>query len=352
MKLTGIWAVALGGCLLAGCAPGNRYDDPVARQALRERATECLKRGARYDYLPSVRCQAIESLQDVAPEVGLPWIRHGLTDRHPAVRFAACMALGSLQHADSRECVVKLLQDPDDSVRAAAIFVLHRLGDTSHTALLAAYLKEHEDLAVRRNAALILGRLGEDGAIPLLAGMVNHADDGLHAQALESLALLGNEQAAQQLTFVANSGNGAEEVFAINALAMTRNPRFKGTFEYKLKRGDFRETKLAAARALGEVGVATGPGDALDEALDGIRFNRPQRGIEHDPPENQVLRIKQMAAAALGAIGDPRALPPLADILEEDADPRVQVAAARAVLRIIERLEASSLPFARESAVR
>lgn len=326
-----------------GCAPANPYlGDPARMTQLKQRAIEALRRGVRYDDLPSVRAQAIESFQEVAPEAGLPWIRTGLLDEHPAVRFAACMALGTLEDRASRESIAKLLEDPDDSVQAAAIFALHRVGDASHTARLASLLKEDGDLAVRRNAALVLGRLGEPGAVSLLAGVVNCADDALHFQALEALALLGNKQAVQQLTFVANSGNGPQEVFALNALAMRRDPELRKTFEYKLAEGAYLETRLAAARGLGELGSA----DGLKVATEGIRFNQPRRGLENDPPENQLMRIRQMAANALEAIGDPAGLVPLAERLEDNSDPRVQVAAAKAILRIINRVERDSLPFA------
>ncbi len=338
-----VWAVC-------GCTQKNVFvDDPIQRAALKARALEALKRGVQYDALPSVRAAAIESLQEEAPDEGRAWIRAGLHDEHPAVRFAAALALGTLRDEASRESLSKLLEDPDESVRAAAIFGLHRLGDTTRTAELAACLRDHADPAVRRNAALILGRLGETGAIPLLAGVVGCQDDALHAQALEALVLLGNPQAVEQMTFVANSGNGPQEVFALNALAAARDPALRKTFEYKLANGDYLETRLAAARGLGELGSSEG----LGVALEGLRFHQPRLGIEQDPPENQLMRVRQLAAVALGAIGEPAGLPPLAERLEDNSDPRVQVAAARAILRIINRLDQESLPFhARASAGR
>ena len=338
MWLTGVLlACWVGG----GCAPANPYlQSPARMTRLKERALEALKRGARYEQ-PVVRVQAIESLQEEAPEAALAWIRTGLHDEHPAVRFAASMALGTLGDQASGERLTKLLEDPDDSVKAAAIFALHRLGNTSHTARLAWFLRDHPDAAVRRNAALILGRLGEPGAIPLLAGAVGCKDDALHAQALEALVLLGNKDAVQQMTFVASSGNGPQEVFALNALAMTGDQSLRSTFEYRLAEGMYLETRLAAARGLGELGSSAG----LKVALEGIRFDQPKPGLENDPPENQLMRTRQLAAMALGAIGDPAGLVVLAERLEDNSDPRVQIAAARAILRIVNRVERQSLPF-------
>ena len=273
-----------------GCAPVNPYlANPAAMTQLKQRAAEALKRGVGYEALPSVRAQAIESLQETAPELGLAWIRTGLTDEHPAVRFAACMAVGTLRDQCSQHSIAGLLDDPDRSVQASAIFALHRLGDTSHTAELAAMLKDSPDLMVRRNAALVLGRLQEPGAIPLLAGVVGCKDEALHTQALEALVLLGSEPAMQQMQFVANSGNGPQEVIALNALAATRRQRFRKTFEYKLSEGTYLETKLAAARALGELGSNAG----LPVALKAIDFDKPDTTLENDPPDNQITRIRR-----------------------------------------------------------
>ena len=342
MNRTRLMWVLLACWVGGGCTPANPYlQSPARMTRLKERALEALKRGVRYEQ-PVVRAQAIESLQEEAPEAALAWIRTGLHDEHPAVRFAAAMALGTLGDQASGERITKLLEDPDDSVKAAAVFALHRLGNTSHTARLAWFLRDHPDAAVRRNAALILGRLGEPGAIPLLAGVVGCRDDALHAQALEALVLLGNKEAVQQMTFVANSGDGPQEVFALNALAMTGDHSLTKTFEYRLAEGMYLETRLAAARGLGELGSSAG----LEVALEGIRFDKPRSGLENDPAENQLMRTRQLAATALGAIGDPAGLVPLAERLEDNSDSRVQIAAARAILRIINRVEQQSLPFA------
>ena len=72
------------------------------------------------------------------------------------------------------------------------------------------------------------------------------------------MARLGSREARQELTFMASSGIGSEEVFAITALAHTRDPRSLDTFRYKLGTAANLETKLAAARALGLLGSDEG----------------------------------------------------------------------------------------------
>ena len=114
------------------------------------------------------------------------------------------------------------------------------------------------------------------------------------------------------------------------ALATAGNPVYQNTFRYKLATAPHIETRLAAARGLGLLGST----DGFEIALGALRRKGPLLEDTRDPPEGQILRRRQLAAAALGAIGRADALPALAEMLEESKDPRVQVSAARAVLSI------------------
>ena len=78
-----------------------------------------------------------------------------------------------------------------------------------------------------------------------------------------------------------------------------------------------------AARALGMQRCE----DGYDLALASLNWNAPQRDLPDDPPELQVMRVRSMAALALGQIGRPDALGPLKQLMENGDDPRVQLAA-------------------------
>lgn len=98
---------------------------PLSREecnALRDRAMMALKQGTGYDALPSVRAQAVESLQKVAPHTGLPWIRIALNDEHSGVRFAACVAIGTLRDTVSQPMIERCLSDPDASVVCDSVY--------------------------------------------------------------------------------------------------------------------------------------------------------------------------------------------------------------------------------------
>ena len=175
------------GAFAVGCAQVRL--DPAEADRLQERAWDCLKRGISYEYLTTVRVQAIEALHEVGGDEVLPWIRHALHDEQPAVRFAACLALGARRDQVAAPRARTILNSSESSDRIGAIFVLHRLGETGHAAELATYLLEDEDPATRSNTALALGRLGEPGAVKLLARVMDGSDLGLRSNALESMAL-------------------------------------------------------------------------------------------------------------------------------------------------------------------
>jgi len=327
--------------LASGCQVNPYQPGTPLYFELRETAFECLRRGVEYPELASVRIHAVESLERAAPQRGVDWIRNSLTDEHPGVRFAACVALGALRDQESKAPLLRRLGDDDRSVQVAAVFALHRLGDTGYTHLMPNYLLDDDDPKVRANTALLLGRLGERGAVQLLArAMARETDEAARLQALESLALLGNPEAIEQLVMFAQS-EGDRAMYAITALGETKDPRFEPLFRQKAAGALHPETRLAAGRALGGLGSDSGLAFALGE----LNYHGSAAGSNVDPAWNRQNRIRQLAALTLGAIGDLQALPALAERMTDVEDPRVQVAAGRAILEIMRADEIRAMPF-------
>lgn len=321
------WGVPLACLMLLGCqtTPGA-----AGRGRNGHGAMQCLQRSVSFPDNTVVRVAAVEALESTGRNDVKPWIRTALADRQPAVRFAACLAVGRLLDESAKAAVNGLVDDPDPSVRLAALFALHRLGDTSRSGHMPAYLLDHPEPMVRRNAALVFGLMDEPGAIKLLARAMKDSDPGVRQHALEAMARLGQEDAQQELTFMANAGVGSDEVFALNALGATGKRQFADLYQYKLDTGLHVETRLAAARALGRIGKPQG----FQEAISALRSPTPRQNDRDDPPQAQRLRMRQMAAAALGAIGRREALPTLQDELAREDDERVRVSLARAILEI------------------
>ncbi len=326
---------------LCGC----RYIGPPLnlheQKALRHRAIEAVTRSVQYKRAGSVRAQGLEIIQRHLGEDALPRIRLALSDSEPGVRFAALLALGALRDEASVEHIRSFASDRDPNLAVAAIYALHRLGDHSYTARLADYLIENESELVRRNTAYVLGVLGEPKAVKLLARAAKDKDELVQREAIRSLAKLGNDEAIQQLTFDASSGLGGRRISAINTLAELKRHELENTFRYKLSDGEYIETRLAGARALGFLGYDDGFAFAMEQ----LDFNSPQKDVANDSPHAQTVRVRQAAALALGAIGDPRALPALRNHLDDSFDPRVQLTVADACLQI---LHANDSPFAND----
>ncbi len=319
----------------AGCASSGRASPagqaPTGeRTPLKLRARECLTAAIRYPHNPVVRVEAVEALESAGGTTSVPWIREALGDEHPAVRFAACVAVGRSGDAVAMSRIRERMHDADPGVQVGAMFALHRLGDASESGRMSSFLLQHKDVTVRRNAAFVLGLLDEPSAVRVLARAMTDRDPGVRQHALEAMARLGNREARMELVFMTNAGVGTDETFAVQALSETGDPAYVDTFRYRLGSAPHLETRLAASKALGKLGIAEGY-DAARRSLQSTPTPIPDL---QDPVAGQRLRVKQLAAAALGAIGRAEALPVLEKLLE-DSDPRLQVSAARAILEIL-----------------
>ncbi len=317
--------------LCGGCAP-----QPAAGPTeLRALAQRYITRAATYRENPLIRAQAIESLQKTAGEKAATWFREALRDDSPGVRFAALMALGSVRHRPSETLIRLRLADPDPNVRVAAMFALRRLGDPGFIKEFDEIVRLNPNAAVRRNAVLALGRLGEPGAVVVLKKAREDKDDSVRLQALEAMALLGDKQAIQELSYYAGGSLGDRQAFALDALGRTGDASAASILQACLKDAPHLESRLAAAQSLGLLGYD----DGFALAMAALRWNNPNPKLPNDPPRNQIMRVRTMAAFALGAIGKPEALGRLRECMEDPTDPRTQLAAATAIVQILKKQE-------------
>ena len=316
--------IALGG---AGCAA-----TPMpSRIELAERAEACLRLGMRYPENPLVRAPSIEAAADVLGRSAAPAIREGLRDEHMGVRFAACLALGELRHEDAVDELKALATQGEPSVRVGAWYALERMGDFSWRADWVKTLQEHADPLVRRNAVMTLGLLRDPKTRRLLAKVHKaDVDETVRLLAMEALVALGDDGAISMLPHDAFGSLGFRQPFAILALGHAPGDDVVGQLRARLAGAPYLETRLAAARALAMHGIM----DGYQLAVQSLSWNSPQRNLPEDTPETQIMRVRTMAAMAVGQIGDPGGLEPLFRMMESTSDMRLQVAAARAILNI------------------
>jgi HEAT repeat protein len=248
------------------------------------------------------------------------------------VRFAALLALGIMSDRESIEIFRSYAEDNDRNVRIAAIFAMHRAGDTSRTSELSSLLFSDPDQQVRANAAMAIGLLGDPKAVKVLNVAQKDKSELVRLQCMKSLSLLGDKKATRSLIFEAHSGSGPKMVDALMALASSRTEAAEELFEYRLKEGPYEEVRLASAFGLGRLGKH----DGYSLAMEMLSYRAtPDKATRDDPPAQQEMRIKTLAATALGAIGDRRALESLAQAMDNETESMtLRIAAARAVLDI------------------
>ena len=279
---------------------------------------------------PLLRANSIEALHPAVDQLDEVVLR-GLADDNEGVRYVAIMTVGLKQLCSVSHLVQPLLDDPSPSVRAASIYALARCGQDVDLNPLADMVLGG-DPAAKGNAAYVLGELGNASAIPLIKNGVGRHEGSFEvarAQAIdlvmaEAMVKLGDVEERQviqaalfappersELTAMACQmiGRMGDTTLALNleALAKATGPRQPGI-----------EIRLLASDALARIDPSRVP---IDFVMESISNERPE--------------IRSQAATVLGSLGSGRYGAQLA-VLLRDQDPRVQVAAAAAILRLSE----------------
>jgi HEAT repeat protein len=97
-------------------------------------------------------------------------IEQCLPEQQTLIRSAAVQALGKLKMTEALESVIKALQDPEESVRLAAIGALAEIGEPNTGSYILDFLSS-DSLMLKIRAIKTLAELGYIGAIPHLKKM-------------------------------------------------------------------------------------------------------------------------------------------------------------------------------------
>lgn len=290
--------------------------DPVLRQAAIKQI-----QGAAVDNNPHLRTQAVEAAAKTMGAGAKPIIIHAFTDIIVPVRYNACIAAGDLRLTETAQMLHKLAYEEDPSVRLAARYGLHKLGDTTLTQELASYGLTDDRIAVRGNAVMLLGMLGEPSAIKPLRSRMKDPSSTIRLQVTEAMWRLGADEALEDLVSRSISPFADDQTIAIFALSERRQmgeEQRRNVINYI--RGflvaNFPEVELAAARALGNMGKDDGFGVALKYA------------------DSNETRQRVLSAMAFGDIGRSDAQSVLKKMLEEDKTGEVRLSAAASILKL------------------
>jgi HEAT repeat protein len=283
--------------------------DPALQDQARDQIVQALQSSDAV-----IRAHALEVVKNVNLPGAAPMLAAALNDRSPLVRKAAALAAGEMQARVPEEPLLAMLQANDRADRLAAVFALHRLGNTAYSHRFEATAVD-TDPHIRGDTALMLGMLGEKSAVPILQHMLkDDHDPDVRLQAAGALWRLGDEHGLDELVAATLSRYPDDQMVAVLALAQPHDTRVLGHIEAQLT-ADYPEVALVAARAAGMLGSDRGYGVAME----GSSSRDPRRRL--------------LAAMAFGDIGRADAQPILKKLLN-DADPDVRLAAAGALLEI------------------
>jgi len=331
-----ILALLLAIPFVSGCYGLSRMQP----RELKTHALERLEQGLNSDDV-FVRMQVIESCVGLALPNARDICIQAISSSVPSLQFAGAMGLIEMPSRDAEPALKKLLSSSDASVRLAAIGALHRLGWTQHSAELLTAL-DSSSPKTRGDALMILGRVGDESAIPAIRRVFGNDDvERVRWQAGEALVLLGDEDILPQLQLWEHSRNWQVRVFAVKLMWQLRDKElFVGDLLGALTDRN-QLVQLQAARSLGRLGQEEGFPQAMrylhPTAADQRAIAREMGvGTGEQQFAQRIVQIRSLAALALGDIGNWDAGVAL-DKAVNDEDPRVALAAAYAAIRLLQK---------------
>ena len=320
-----------------------------------------------------VRASAAEALGRLGDTTSAGNIESLLGDDAPAVRRAAARALGDLGAAKSGKAVAELLEDDHATVRRAAVRALSAMGASKHLEGLLARVTDRDEGVRLAAIEAITGQTGGD-ILEALSKTLTADSLPVRLAAARAVALVEAEGVGARLSTLLSDRSAHVRRIAIDAIARRKMTGAIEGLLRVLQEGPESELRIAAARALGELGekVAverltltllvddhalqaaaeaalvsilgkSANADALraDGNIQLERWDEASgygkaavdpllRALDTTDANPRNLSARCGAARALGALGDKRAVKALVRALGEPA-PRVRAAAARAL---------------------
>jgi HEAT repeat protein len=281
---------------------------------------------------PIVRANCIEALQLSRDPRVIAIVEQGLRDEQWVVRFAAAMAAGKRKARVTLPTLETMAgNDPNGSVRVAAIYALKRMDRDTRMSDLAVAL-DSQDPSTRANAAFVLGLLGDKTALPLLDAHRNDRDIRVRTEVTAALARLG-DPAAQQVVVGWAVNRFAEDQYAAMTVCgdLPQNvaesplllgldpvpPKLSADADPAMVKDLTTRRQLVAARSLAKLRNGSGSKVAIDNL------------------QNPNPNLRGLALLALGEMLTPAQVPGIEPYLD-DPDESVRRAAAAAIIHVFE----------------
>ncbi|MFQ5670291.1 MAG: HEAT repeat domain-containing protein [Acidobacteriota bacterium] len=288
--------LVLGTVLLASLAAGCRTDDSRALEA------------------------TITGLEDIRETAAGTWealARSTASD--PAARARWARAVGRLRSRDLAVLLEHALEaEPDEGVQVELLFALGQLAAPDSMDLLARHLLSPRP-AVRARAAEALGKLGKSSVLEVLLPRLNDPDAAVRGAALLAIARLRKERAGAPDRLPASPGEPLVEAILRRLADPDQGVRWRAAYALAQVDEPGREPALEAATRSLQPWVRLFAVRGLErvEANAAARLRVLSRLLEQEANPH----VAAAAARALGSLGVRGAASPLLAALAGDAGP-------------------------------
>lgn len=183
-----------------------------------------------------------------------------LKERLPSLRRNAALVLGRIREEGAVSALGFALKDEDVTVRKAVIEALSLIR-TSESVRHLMFALTDEDADIRTSAALSLGSLGDAVVYESLSLLTADSQDNVRAAAARALGMLGDPRAIEGLIALLGDPNGFVVTAALKALGRIRGEKAREAVIGMLGSGDpeIRRTTIAALAPFGGVADAVIP---------------------------------------------------------------------------------------------
>lgn len=297
-----------------------------AAAVVRSRAADALKKIACKTAIPAlyealeeednlkVALRLSDALLALADTRVIPVLTAALAYDDSKIRARAVEILVAFPHLETIDALLVLLKGSEQSARAAAVYVLGKVGGLNPDALRSAL--QDPVRAVRSGVAKALGELGVAAGENTWQDLVLCLADEDHRVRIRAAQALGKLQVTAAAPHLEQSlltdparrvrWRAAEALYILEAKAAA--PALMNSIN-----DAYSSVRLVCIRALSDWRIAAAVPLIIEALQDSIR------------------RVRCVAARALGEMGDYRALAPLRDALWQDTEESVRLDCTRAL---------------------
>lgn len=265
------------------------------------------------------------------------------------MRYGAVQVLRKIGSKEAVDPLIKLLNDKDKSVRSVAVSALRELDSLKAVETLIKTLKDNE-FSIRASAAQSLGKMGDTRAVEPLLRLLSDRNDYVQGSAVLALGMLGDSRAVAPIIEKLKVPITYSNNIALSAAAALGNIKDSAAVPALIQVLKSRKDEVLLERSIEALGKIGDPRaiDPINEVLENeqtnsgdIRLAAAEALSSLGNPDNVLSKLikdnwwKVSIAAAEGLvkIGDPRAVESLISVLGHE-DHRVRISACRGLAEI------------------